>query len=79
MYSTGKVLETYWCSSSITCQEKGQDWILRILTFNDKNPLYLPIFQHFFSSFEGRSDLGVIQLVIKSSGIRQTSRVVSLR
>ena len=78
MYSTKKVLETYWCSSSIACQEKGQDWIPRILTFNDKNPLYLPIFQH-VSSFEGQSDLGVTQLDIKSSGICQTSRVVSLR
>ena len=25
------------------CQEKRTDWVLRIFTFNDKNPLYLPI------------------------------------
>ena len=35
-----KVDETYWCSSSIACKEKITDWILKILTFNDKNPLY---------------------------------------
>ena len=37
-----KVHENYWCCSSIAFQEKGTDWILRILTFNDKNRLYLP-------------------------------------
>ena len=42
MYSTKKVHETYWCSSSITCQEKGQDWILRILTFDDKKSFISP-------------------------------------
>ena len=26
-----KVHENYWCCSSIACQEKGTDWILRIL------------------------------------------------
>ena len=30
-------------SSRITCQEKKTDWVLRIFTFNDKNPLYLPV------------------------------------
>ena len=29
--------ENCWCCSSIACQEKGTDWILRIFTFNDKN------------------------------------------
>ena len=43
MYSTKKVHETYWCSSSVACQEKRTDWILRIFTFNNKNSLYLPI------------------------------------
>ena len=38
-----RVHEIYWCSSSIACQEKRTDWILRIFTFNDKNPSYLPI------------------------------------
>ena len=37
-----KVHETYCCSSSIACQAKRTDWLLRIFTFNDKNPLYLP-------------------------------------
>ena len=37
-----KVHETYCCSSSIACQTKRTDWLLRIFTFNDKNPLYLP-------------------------------------
>ena len=60
-----KVHENYCCCSSIACQEKGTD---RILTFNDKfknDKLYLPIFLtlHFF--FEGQSDQGVTQLVIK--------------
>ena len=40
---TKKICETYWCSSSIACWEKRTDWILRIFTFNDKKPLYLPI------------------------------------
>ena len=33
------------------CQEKRTDWVLRIFTFNDKNPLYLPIIStlQFFS------------------------------
>ena len=38
-----KVHETYWRSSSIVCKETRTDWLLRIFTFNDKNPLYLPI------------------------------------
>ena len=40
VYFIKKVDETYWCSSSIACQEKIADWVLKILTFNDKNPLY---------------------------------------
>ena len=73
-----KVHENYWCCSSIACQEKGTDWILRIFTFNVKNRLYLPIFLtiHFF---EGQSDHGVTQLVIKPFDICQTSRIVGLR
>ena len=73
-----KVHENYWCCSSIACQEKGTDRILRIFTFNDKNQLYLPIFftLHFF---EGQSDQGVTQLVIKLFDISQTSRIVGLR
>ena len=43
VYSIKKVHENYWYSNSISCQEKKTDWILRIFTFNDKNPLYLPI------------------------------------
>ena len=43
MYYIKKVLQNYWCSSSIACQEKRAVWILRISTFNEKNALYLPI------------------------------------
>ena len=43
VYCTKKIHETYWCSSSIAYQEKGTNWILRIFTSNDKNPVYLPI------------------------------------
>ena len=74
-----KVHENYWGCSSIACQEKGTDRILRIFTFNDKNQLYLPIFLtlHFF---EGQRDQGVTtQLVIKPFDISQTSRIVGLR
>ena len=73
-----KVHQNYWCCSSIACQEKGTDRILRIFTFNDKDQLYLPIFLtiHFF---EGQSDQGVTQLVIKPFDISQTSRIVGLR
>ena len=38
-----KVHETYWYSSSKACQEKITGRILRILPFNDTNPLYLRI------------------------------------
>ena len=38
-----KVHKNHWRSSSIACQEKKTEWILRILSFNDKNPLYIPI------------------------------------
>ena len=37
-----KFHENYWWCSSIACQQKGTDWILRLFTFNDKNRLYLP-------------------------------------
>ena len=54
VYSIKKVQETYWCSSRIACQEKRRDWILRIFTFNDKNPLNLCIIstlQFFWGSY----------------------------
>ena len=73
-----KVLENYWCCSNIACQEKGTDRILRIFTFNDKNQLYLPTFLT-LDFFEGQSDQGVTQLVIKPFAISQTSRIVGLR
>ena len=73
-----KVHANYWCCSSIACQEKGTDWILIILTFNDKNRLYLPIFLT-LQFFDGQSDQGVTQLVIKPFDMSQTSRIVGLR
>ena len=39
VYSMKKVQKTYWWSSRIAFQEKKRDWILKIFTFNDKNPL----------------------------------------
>ena len=68
----------YWCCSSIACQEKGTDWILIIFTFNEKNRLYLPIFLT-LQFFEGQSDQGVTQLVMKPFDMSQTSRIVGLR
>ena len=70
VYSIKKVHETYWCPSSIAYQEKKTDCVLKIFTFNDKNPLYLPIVSilHFF---EGQSDLGVTQSVIKPFDMSQ--------
>ena len=59
VYCTKKIHETYWCSSSIAYQEKGTDWILRIFTSNDKNPVYLPIIsilQFFWGSEWSRSN-----------------------
>ena len=38
MYSIKKVHKTCWYSRSIVCKEKRTDWILKIFTFNDKNP-----------------------------------------
>ena len=38
MHLIKKVDETYWCSRSIACEEKIADWILKIFTFNYKNP-----------------------------------------
>ena len=43
VHSIKRFYETYRCTSSMACQEKRTDWILRIFTLNDKNPLYLPI------------------------------------
>ena len=73
-----KNYETYWRSSIIACHEKTRDWILRIFTFNDKNPLYLRIIltPQFF--FEGQSNQGVTQLGIKPFDISQVSRIVIL-
>ena len=62
VYSIKKVHESYWYPSSIAYQEKRTDWILRIFTYNDKNPLYLPIIST-FHFFEGQGDQEV--LVIK--------------
>ena len=36
-----KVHENYCCPTFIAYQEKREDWILRILNFNDKNPLVI--------------------------------------
>ena len=35
VYSMKKVHENYWCSSSIACQGKRTDCILKIFLFND--------------------------------------------
>ena len=43
VHSLKMIHENNWCSSSIACQNKRTDWMLRIFTINDKNPLYLPI------------------------------------
>ena len=79
LHSTKRVHErVHWCSSSIACQEKRTDWILRIFTFTDTNPSYLPIISA-LQFFEGQGNQGVTQLVIKPFGISKTSRIVSLR
>ena len=70
--------KNYWCSSNIAYQEERTYWILKTFTFNEKNPLYLPIILT-LQFFEGESDQGVTQLVIKLFDISQISRVVSLR
>ena len=75
VYSIKKIHETYWYSSSTAYQEKSTDWILRIFTFNDKDPFYLPIIS---TNFEGQSDQGVTELAIKPFGISQSSKIVSL-
>ena len=73
-----KIHENYWWSSSIACQEKRTDCVLRIFLFNDKSPSYLPIILT-LQFFEGQSDEEVTQLVIKPFGIsHQSSRIVSL-
>ena len=78
VYSIKKFHETYRCSSSIAYHKKRTDCILRKLTSNDKNPLYLPIIStlHFF---EGQSDQAVTQWVIKLLGISQTSRMKNIK
>ena len=38
-----KIIDALRIIDFLVCQEKRTDWILRILAFNDKNPLYLPI------------------------------------
>ena len=54
VYFVKKVKEIYWCSLSIEYKEKGTYWILRIFTFNNKNPLILPL-----QIFDGQSHQGV--------------------
>ena len=58
-------------------KKKKTDCVLRISTFNDKNPLYLPIIPTLYF-FEGQSDQGVTQLVIELFEIPQSSRITSL-
>ena len=77
VYSVKKFHESCWYSCSIACKEKRADWILRMFTFNDKNPLYHPLILT-PQIFEGQSDEGVTKLVIKPFGIFQTSTIVSL-
>ena len=77
VHSMKKFHENYWCSSSIACQEKRTDCVLRIFFFNYKNPSYLPIILT-LQFFEGQSEQGITQLVIKPFGITQSSRIVSL-
>ena len=36
-----KVKETHCCSRRIACKENRTDWILTIITLDNKNPLYL--------------------------------------
>ena len=69
-----KVRQNFWCYSSIACQEKGIDWIIRIFTVNNKNRSIISTLMF----FEGQSDQGVTQLVIKPFDISQTSRIVCL-
>ena len=54
-YAINKDHETCWYSHSIACKQKRTDWILRILTFNEKNPLYHPLILT-LQFFEGQSD-----------------------
>ena len=54
VYSTKKVHETYWCSSSIAYQDETIDWLLRIST---KNPLNPPIVSTLYF-FEDHFDQG---------------------
>ena len=77
VYFIKEVDETYWCSSSIAYQEKRTGWILRIFTSNDENLSYLPIISVLYF-FEGESDQGATELVIKPFDISQSSRIVSL-
>ena len=77
MYSIKKLHETCHYSRSIARKEKRKTEYLEYYFFNDKNPLYLPLIST-LQFFEGQSDQGVIQLVIKPFSIFQTSRIVSL-
>ena len=49
-------------SAAIARQEKRTDCILRIFTFKDKSPLYLPIIST-LRFFEDQSNQGVTQLL----------------
>ena len=49
-------------SATIARQEKRTDCILRIFTFKDKSPLYLPIIST-LRFFEDQSNQGVTQLL----------------
>ena len=75
--SVKKVHETSCCSSSIAYQDKRADWILRIFTFNDKNPFYL-IKILTLEFFEDHSDQGVSQLLKTPFDIIQSSKIVSI-
>ena len=70
VYSMKKVHENYWCSSSIACQGKRTDCILKIFLFNDLKSMILPIISTILI-FEGQGNQGVTQLVIKPFGIPQ--------
>ena len=74
--SIKKVRESFWCSCSITCKGKRTDWILKIFTFNNKNPLYLPLIST-LQFFEGQRHKGLTQLATESFGMPQW-RIVSL-
>ena len=74
VYSIKKFHETHSCSSSIAFLEKRTGWTLRIFTFNDKNPLNLPIISTLQFLFEGQRDQGLTQLVKKPFEISEKIR-----